>query len=452
MRHWITRGLASAFLAGPWTQGELVARGREALGARPRWLPPLVRRVLARFPSPPHDAEDALLPMLRADEGLRAGANDRLAPARLVRWLWPEPAMIQVTGPPASFAIAPLPAHDVLRERLGLGPPALAWFSDLRFLNARAAGPRLHHYRHTWVKKARGGWRLLEAPKPHMKRIQRWVLRHVLGPIPPAPIAHGFVPGRDVRSFVAPHVGRAVVVRLDLEDFFASVGRARVVALLRRVGYPRAVARTLAGLCTAPTPDAVLEAHPREDGDGARRFHTNARLRDPHLPQGAPTSPALSNLAAWRLDRRLQALAARFGAAVTRYADDLAFGGDETFARSLRLFLPLVGAIAIEEGFRINYRKTRVMRRGRRQQLCGLVINARPGIPRRERDNLRALLFNAVRFGPDSQNRDGHADFRRHLEGKIAWVASINPAHGRRLSALFARIVWPPAGAHDRNP
>jgi RNA-directed DNA polymerase len=178
---------------------------------------------------------------------------------------------------------------------------------------------------------------------------------------------------------------------------------------------------TLAGLCTAPTPERVLDEHPRTGADLAQRFLSNARLRDAHLPQGAPTSPALSNLAAWRLDRRLAALAAGFGARMTRYADDLAFSGDE--------------AIALEEGFRVNHRKTRVMRQGRRQTLCGVVVNDTTNLPRRERDRLRATLFNVARSGLESQNRDGHPDFLRHLEGRVAWAAALNPGAGKRLRA-----------------
>jgi retron-type reverse transcriptase len=266
-----------------------------------------------------------------------------------------------------------------------------------------------------------------------MKRIQRWLLRNVLAPIPVSDVAHGFVPGRSVRTFVAPHVGRAVVLRMDLQDFFPSVSCARVAALFRRVGYPRRIAATLAGLCTAPTPDTVLAEHPREGVDLAQRFLANQRLRDPHLPQGAPTSPALSNLAAWRLDRRLAGLASGFGATMTRYADDLAFAGDETFAKSLRFFIPRVGAIALDEGFHINHRKTRVMHSGRRQHLCGVVVNDRMNMPRRERDRLRATLHNVAKHGLESQNREGHSDFRRHLEGKVAWAAALNPELGKRL-------------------
>ena len=200
------------------------------------------------------------------------------------------------------------------------------------------------------------------------------------------------------------------------------------------------MAAALAGLCTAPTPETVLAAHPREAVDLAQRFLTNARLRDAHLPQGAPTSPALSNLAAWRLDRRIAGLAAGFGATMTRYADDLAFSGDAAFGRSLRFFIVRVGAIALEEGFRVNHRKTRVMRQGRRQSLCGVIVNDVANLPRRERDRLRATLFNAARSGLESQNHDGRPDFRRHLEGRVAWAAALNPGFGRRVKAMLAHV------------
>ena len=479
-RRHLAKGLAFAFLAGAWTEGELVARGLEALGDGPstpegmRWLQELVRRVMRAFPAAPigqedevaellaevmrawtleeedeeggeEDEEGPLTPTLSPPSGERGKEEPQLPPPRgeglrIRRWLIPEATMVPVGGAPARFRVFPVASSGELAGALGLRQEELDWFVDAQRLNTRATSPRLSHYHHHWVAKARGGWRLLEAPKARLKRMQRWLLDNVIVPIPPADVAHGFVRDRSVRTFVAPHVGRPVVVRMDLEDFFASVSRARVVALFRRVGYPRRVAAALAGLCTAPTPEAVLAAHPREAVDLAQRFLTNARLRDAHLPQGAPTSPALSNLAAWRLDRRVAGLAAGFGATMTRYADDLAFSGDAAFGRSLRFFVARVGAIALEEGFRVNQRKTRVMRQGRRQSLCGVVVNDTANLPRRERDRLRATLFNAARSGLENQNHDGRPDFRRHLEGRVAWAAALNPGFGRRAKAMLARV------------
>ena len=439
----VSHGLALAFLAGSWSRDGLIARGGEALGTNPSWLPGLTRRVLKKFPEIPADGEPVLVAMLREDPSLRKAVLRGWPGSHVRRWLLPEQEMIRVDGPPSRFPIAPLPSVGALAQALAIPPDLLAWFADLRRINVDTRIPALSHYRFRWVGKATGGYRLLEAPKPRLREIQRFVLRHVLDAVPAAPPAHGFVAGRSVRSFVVPHTGHAVVVRLDLENFFASIGRARIVAIFRRLGYPLPVAATLAGLCTIATPEQVLGEHPREGIDPGRRFLTNQRLRSAHLPQGAPTSPALANLAAFHLDLRVAALAKKFGTTMTRYADDLAFSGDREFDRSLQVFLPRIGAIALEEGFHINYRKTRVMRRSERQQLCGLVVNEKPNLPRRDIDALKALLWNAVRFGPDSQNRARHEDFRRHLEGRVSYVASVNPVRGQRLRALFERIAWP---------
>jgi hypothetical protein len=162
----------------------------------------------------------------------------------------------------------------------------------------------------------------------------------------------------------------------------------------------------------------------------------------PHLPQGAPTSPALANLCTYRLDCRLAGLAAAVGARYTRYADDLAFSGDEQFESRVDRFSIQVAAILLEEGFGVHHRKTRIMRQGVRQRLAGLVANRLPNIPRRDFDLLKATLTNCARHGPETQNRDGHPDFRSHLEGRISFVEMINPTKGKRLGKIFAQINW----------
>jgi hypothetical protein len=236
------------------------------------------------------------------------------------------------------------------------------------------------------------------------------------------------------------HVGQPVVLRLDLEDFFLSIRSARITAIFRRVGYPEPVARMLAGLCCTPTPeDVIARARPSLD------IQSVMRMRGAHLAQGAPTSPALSNLACFRLDRRLRGLARAAGSQYSRYADDLAFSGGHTFQRKVERFIVQASAIVLEEGFRVRHRKTRVMREGGRQWLSGVVINDRLNVRRDEYDRLRALLYNAARLGPDSQNHDGHNDFRAHLIGKIAWVASSNRTRGSKLERAFAQIQWPSA-------
>jgi RNA-directed DNA polymerase len=126
----------------------------------------------------------------------------------------------------------------------------------------------------------------------------------------------------------------------------------------------------------------------------------------------------------------------------TRYADDLAFSGGEEFKRGLERFSTHVAAILLEEGYGVNHRKTRIMRQGVRQRLAGLVANERMIVPRTDFDGLKATLNNCVRLGADTQNRKAHPRFRAHLDGRIGWVESANPAKGQRLRAIFDRIAW----------
>jgi hypothetical protein len=241
-----------------------------------------------------------------------------------------------------------------------------------------------------------------------------------------------------VRSYIEPHVAQRLVLRLDLQQFYPSVAAARVLRLFETAGYPAAVARLLTGMCTNVVPGDVLD----QPGWKGNRLVKRALLANPHLPQGAPTSPALANLCVYRLDCRLAALAEKVGARYTRYVDDLAFSGGRDLERAARRFQVQVGCIVLEEGFCLNMRKTRFMRRAIRQQLVGIVVNERPNVRRREYDTLRAILHNCACRGPASQNGAGHRRFREHLLGRIAYLEQFNSRRGLRLRALFERIHW----------
>jgi hypothetical protein len=108
-----------------------------------------------------------------------------------------------------------------------------------------------------------------------------------------------------------------------------------------------------------------------------------------------------------------------------------------------------VGAIVQEEGFRVRFRKTRVMGRAVRQQLCGVVINDAPSLARADYERLEAILVNCVRRGPAGQNREGVADFRAYLAGRVAWAAHLHPRKGARLAELLRQVCWDQADRGD---
>ena len=295
------------------------------------------------------------------------------------------------------------------------------------------------HYRCQLMPKRNGEWRLLEVPAAYLMQLQRRLLHGLLDNIDPHEAAAGYTRGRSVVDHARAHVGQPVVLKFDLRDFFASVRASRVHALFATLGYPDAVARDLTALCTTATPEPVLR---RLREDGTWTWERAQRWRDAHLPQGAPTSPTLANLCAFRLDLRLSGLAQALQARYTRYADDLVFSGGRALREAALRIEAWIGHIAREEGFALNHRKTRCLPAGGRQVVCGVVVNQRPNLPRDEFDRLKATLHRCVLHGPSIENRDQRPDWREHLRGRVAWAAQLNPEKAQRLQRLLARIDW----------
>ena len=439
-----TGNLAETFSRGQWNLDDLLIRVEQTLAETSSrgWVIGLAERMLLAFPGQQAPRLAVLAAFLAHDRWLRRVWNncvkderpfpeinlDQLAPREM------QPA----NSTAANWPTRPLATIEDIGDWLGLTRGETDWFADRTHREARLPPGPLRHYRYRWIPKSSGGVRLLEIPKPRLKQIQRQILSEILDTIPPHSAAHAFRRGRSVTGYVEPHVGQSVVLHIDLRDFFPSVRASQVNALFRTVGYPERVAAFLTGLCTHVTPPDVFSM------EGVERFSHQEwkRFGSPHLPQGAPTSPALANLAAFRLDCRLTGLAQRVNATYTRYADDLLFSGGREFARCVTRFRVLVMAIAHHEGFEIRARKTRTMHSGTRQQVSGIVLNRRPNIPRAQYDALRATLYNCRRQGPATQNLTHHPHFREHLLGRIQYWSSICPERAHKLMTLFDEIVW----------
>ena len=426
----LARALASALLAGPWTEDEALARAREALEERRRWLPWVVGEVFDAYHRPPLDRPRELATFV--DRALARRRHARRPPPEVRRWLPFEPAMARMPWP-----VPAIPSPGALTELLRLDTATLDWLADVRSLERRAADERLRNYAYAALPREHGPPRIIERPKPRLKAVQRRLLHEILDEIPAHPAAHGFTRGRSAVTHARAHVGRHAVMRLDLEDFFASVPAGRAYETFRAAGYPEAVAHMLTGLTTNVVPVAFWSgvSRPTDRGLIASHHRLGRRLAFPHLPQGAPTSPALANLAAFGLDRRLSGLAARLGLTYTRYADDLTFSGPPSLVRAAPWLGHRVADIAESEGFRINPRKSSLVTRAGRQVVCGIVVNERPNVTRREYDELKAILHNAARGAA------GRPD-AAHLLGRIAWVAAVNPARGAKLRRRFEEIPW----------
>ena len=432
----IARTIAAAFVAGPLELDGLVDRGIRLLGRRWRWLRPLARRVIASFGDGPRPRQSSVAKFIRRDAGfLRACDKYSLSLEELIA----TPATMCPVKAATQWEVPEICSVAELSQWLGITIRELEWFADLRSLEYKVNQGRLRHYNYRPLTKRFAQVRLVEAPKSRLKEIQRRILSGILNHVPAHDAAHGFRRGRSVKSFVSRHVGKRVVLRMDLHDFFPSISVARVQALFRTIGYPDAVSDLLAGLCTNCVPLDVWDnvAIPSPQRRQAMWLYAQT-----HLPQGTPTSPALANLCAYRVDCRLLGLAYSVDAEYTRYADDLAFSGGRDFERVVKRFHLHACATVMEEGFLVHHRKTRIMREGVQQRLAGVVVNKRTNVPRADYDRLKATLVNSIRHGPQTQNRAGNDDFYAHLKGRIAFVEMLSPSRGRRLRELLDRIEW----------
>ena len=430
------RNLTAALLAGEWLEEAMVERTALAVGKRFRFLRPFVKRVLVAYPSPP--TFEVLQAFGSQDRGLLAANARNSLP---IATIFVRRPLMQPIPAAVAWPVPLLPTSRRLAEWLHLDDAALAWYVDLSGRHARASSSKVRHYIHQWMPKRNGGARLLEAPKPTLKQLQRQILRGILAHVPTHAAAHGFVRKRSAITNARSHCGQVVVLRFDLADFFGSIAAPRVHAIFRSIGYPQEVARSLTGLCTVGLPRDVWDARPNPLADGSDHV-TWQRLADRHLPQGAPTSPALANLCAFRLDCRLAALATELGATYTRYADDLTFSGGIDLQQATNRVRRAVIGIVAAEGFMMNVRKSRTLPRSLRQTVTGIVVNATPNIARDEFDRLKAILTNCVRHGPSTQNRQNHPDFRAHLLGVLSHVSAVNPNRVEKLRAIFAQIDW----------
>ena len=432
-RRTTARWLALSILAGSWDRTAVTDRLLRALPSGFRDLAKLTARVHFQFDESSPPDIDTLVTFL-----LHESLLDPVFEGEAIKGPLLDPPVMAAR--PEGFVTLPLPELTTwsdLGSWLLLPDKEVAWFADCRSQQAQVTEKKLHHYNYFWVQKRLGGLRLIEAPKPRLKEMQRKILWEILNRIPPHSCAHGFSRGRSTKTFITPHIGQEVVLRFDLKDFFHSVPVARVGALFRRLGYPKTVAWLLQGLCTNST-SPPLAGEPFKDLSWDER----KRLQSKHLAQGAPTSAQLANLCAWRLDCRLQGMAKRFGFQYTRYADDMALSGPYSLARMSAFIEALVGSIALDEGFRLNHRKTRLRLRSQRQRLAGIVVNEKPNCRRADWDLLKAILHNCRKHGPDSQNLNDRPDFEAHLRERLAYMSWLNPSRGRKLKRLWNEIDW----------
>lgn len=305
--------------------------------------------------------------------------------------------------------------------------------SELKFLSYHRRVATTTHYKQFLLPKKSGGKRLISAPMPRLKKLQYWILIHILNKIGLHQAANGFVTNRSILTNAAPHLDKDVVVNVDLKDFFPTVQYKRVKGLFHKLGYAEKIATILALICTEP-----LREEMEMDG---KNYHV--ATGDRFLPQGAPTSPAITNILCYRMDSRFNGIARKMRMTYTRYADDLTFSmtGDKTTnQKAVQQLLWRINAVVKDEGFVVHPEKVKVMGRGTRQEVTGIVVNKKPGINRQTLHRFRALIQQIEKTGLTNKVWKGSDNIISEMLGYVNFIIQVKPEQGLKLKQKLQTV------------
>lgn len=309
----------------------------------------------------------------------------------------------------------------------------------LRDVVARRRDPYLDVVR----RKRNGTTRPISSPEPFLMDTQRWILHHVAESCEVHEASYAYRRNRSVLECARRHMGARWLVKLDIHDFFESVGEGRVNRLFKGLGYPPLLSLELARLCTRA----------RGEPPFRRSFH-RYRHKAPYaveaigcLPQGAPTSGMLANAAMLSVDAELAALAASTGLTYTRYSDDMTFSAGDGFSRQQAgAVVNQVSAALGRGGFRLHRDKTRVVPPGARQIVLGLLVDENevrllPEYKRRLEVHVRGVAKFGLAEHAQHRNFNSVLSMINHVDGGLAFAASVEPDFADGLRESWDRAL-----------
>ncbi len=264
----------------------------------------------------------------------------------------------------------------------------------------RAALYTNYFYRNFTITKANGKLRTLKEPLPSLKEVQIWILQNILysDSVTVSKYAKAYVKKRSLLDNAKWHKGKDKVLTIDVSNFFGSITRDSVENIFKKLGYSYSISNLLSKLCCC----------------------------DDCLPQGAPTSPVLSNVYMFDFDSIISKYCSENNLRYTRYADDLTFSGNfeegslVSFVRQALLKFSLI----------LNEDKTKLMKRNQRQLVTGILVNEIMQVPKRERLLIRQEIYYIEKFGLNShleKTNNKRRNYLPHLLGKINYALFLNP-------------------------
>lgn len=330
-----------------------------------------------------------------------------------------------------------------LAERTGVGYMHLR-----RFVNRS----HVDTYQKFSIRKRSGGRRFIHVPTPELMKVQRWLNQHVLDNVPAHPASQAFKSGNSIQKCAARHCGAKWLIKLDIMDFFASISEIQVCRLFKELGYQPLVAFELGRLCTAPT----AWMSPRMAYMQWHVWHYNRTIPEydqqllGYLPQGAATSPLISNLIMKHADEKLDLISKKYGLTYTRYSDDLNFSTrSKTFTREMATKVIFeVYKVLSEAGYRPQFRKSKIIPPGSKKIVLGLNVDSSfPMLQKEFKDRLRQHFYYLEKFGISEHVKNRGFDsiwgFKSHLKGLIDYANMIEPEYAKYCLQRFLLIDWP---------
>lgn len=303
--------------------------------------------------------------------------------------------------------------------------------AELRFLSFHRTVSRINHYKRFYIPKKTGGKRLISTPMPRLKTAQYWVLENILSKVAVKDVAHGFVKSKSIVTNATPHLKAEVVINIDMKDFFPSITYPRVKGVFQSLGYSEQVATIIALMCTEPQCDEI-------ELDGITYYAAGTERL---LPQGAPTSPAITNIICRKLDARLTGLSKKLGFTYTRYADDLTFSASGEAATRVKTLMGFIKKVVREEKLTIHPDKIRVLRKGACKEVTGLVVNDKLSIKAKDLDRFRALLYQIEKTGIKGKHWNGSKNLLASIRGYANFINMVDPVKAKPYMERVDKIL-----------
>mgnify|MGYP003631846629 CR=1 FL=1 len=303
---------------------------------------------------------------------------------------------------------------------------------------------KYQRYNYFKLKKRDGKFREIMSPAKDLKYIQKWILVNILSKYVLADSCKGFRKGISIKDNAKVHENSEIILKIDLLKFYDTITEKRVYTVFKSLGYVTNLAYSLAKITTAKHRETYWHDFDENSREILKELVDN---KPPILPQGAPTSPIISNILATKMDYRFEALAGKLNFRYSRYADDLTFSiGKIGKLPSLKLITKIID----DEGFFINSKKTKYMKKGCKQYVTGLTTTNGTNVSKEYRKTITEHIYYCRKYGVNSHLERRHKEFPKYnnikfhnwLYGHMCFIKSINEKASKKMLEDFNKINW----------